>query len=205
MTRHARFAVLGTTALAVMALGACRKKPEPVPEPVPAVPSINQDSVNRVRDSIAADDARRRAEQLRQDSLANAAALASEQQRTLLTTLGSVVYFEYDDATLSEQARAVLDAKIPILLANPSLTVRISGHTDERGSSEYNLALAQRRAIAVKGYLSTRGVSPNRIEAVSYGEEQPVAEGAMESAWAQNRRAEFEVTSPAAPLVRPQS
>ena len=203
MTRSARLTVLGTAAFALIALGACRKTPPATPEPEPAVPSINQDSINRVRDSVATADARRRAEQARQDSIANAAALTSQQQAEMVATLGNVVYFDYDDATISPQGQAVLDAKIPILLANPSLTIRVAGHTDERGSAEYNLALAQRRAIAVKGYLSTRGVSSNRIEAVSYGEEYPVAEGAMESAWAQNRRAEFEITSPAAPLARP--
>lgn len=204
MTRFARLTVLSTTALAVFALGACRRQAV-TPEPEPAVPSINQDSINRVRDSIDAEGARRRAEQLRLDSIANAEALASREQAELVATLGNVVYFDYDDATISPPARAVLDAKVPILLANPALTVRIAGHTDERGSAEYNLALAQRRAVAVKGYLSTRGVSPNRIEAVSYGEEHPVAEGAMESAWSLNRRAEFEITSPAAPLARPRS
>lgn len=203
MTRSARLTVLATASLAVLALGACRPKPAPV-EQGPAVPSINQDSINRVRDSIAADEARRRAEQARQDSIANAATLASQQQAEMVATLGNVVYFEYDDATISVDGRAVLDAKLPILLANPALTIRVAGHTDERGSAEYNLALAQRRAVAVKGYLTTRGVASNRVEAVSYGEEHPVAEGATEAAWAQNRRAEFEITSPAAPLVRPQ-
>ena len=75
MTRSARLSVLGTAALAVLVLGACRKTPPATPEPEPAVPSINQDSINRVRDSVAADDARRRAEQARQDSIANAAAV----------------------------------------------------------------------------------------------------------------------------------
>ena len=207
MTRIARFTVLSSTALAVFALGACRRTPEPVP--APAVPAINQDSINRVRDSVAAADAARRAaEQARQDSIANAnamAAQAAQLQREMMTALGNVVYFEYDDATLSDAARAVLDAKIPILLANPSLTLRVAGHTDERGSSEYNLALAQRRAAAVKSYLAARGVATNRVEAVSFGEEQPAAQGAMESAWAQNRRAEFTITSAPANLVRPQS
>lgn len=202
MTRLARLVVLGTAATAVLALGACRRKqPEAAPEPVPAM--VNQDSINRVRDSIAAEDARRRAEEMRRDSIATAEAMAAQAQQEMRATLGNVVYFDYDDASLSADARAILDSKIPILLANPSLSIRIAGHTDERGSDEYNLALGQRRAVAVKGYLSTRGVSSNRIEAVSYGEEQPVAEGSSEAAWSQNRRAEFEITSPAAPLARP--
>ena len=203
MTRLARLAVLGTTAAAVLTLGACRRKPEPAPEP--AAPVVNQDSINRVRDSIAAAEAAARAEQARRDSIANAQAMEAQAQQEMRATLGNVVYFDYDDATLNDQARAVLEAKIPILLANPSLMLRVAGHTDERGSDEYNLALGQRRAVAVKGYLSTRGVESNRVDAVSFGEEQPVAEGSSEAAWAQNRRAEFQITSPDAPLARPRS
>lgn len=204
MTHPARLAVLGTTAFAIFALGACRRQqPEPQPEPQP--PMVNQDSINRVRDSVAAADAARRAaEQARQDSIANARRLEEQAQQEMRAALANVVYFEYDDASLSDQARATLDTKVPILLANPSVTLRVAGHTDERGSDEYNLALGQRRAVAVKNYLTTRGVSTNRIETASFGEEQPVATGSEEGAWAQNRRAEFEITSPAAPLARPQ-
>lgn len=204
MTHPARLAVLGTTAFAIFALGACRRQqPEQQPEPQP--PMVNQDSINRVRDSVAAADAARRAaEQARQDSIANARRLEEQAQQEMRAALANVVYFEYDDASLSDQARATLDTKVPILLANPSLTLRVAGHTDERGSDEYNLALGQRRAVAVKNYLTTRGVSTNRIETASFGEEQPVSTGSEEGAWAQNRRAEFEITSPAAPLARPQ-
>ena len=204
MTHPARLAVLGTTAFAIFALGACRRQqPEQQPEPQP--PMVNQDSINRVRDSVAAADAARRAaEQARLDSIANARRLEEQSQQEMRAALANVVYFEYDDASLSDQARATLDTKVPILLANASVTLRVSGHTDERGSDEYNLALGQRRAVAVKNYLTTRGVSTNRIVTASFGEEQPVATGSEEGAWAQNRRAEFEITSPAAPLARPQ-
>ena len=201
MTRFARLTVLCASSLTVLALGACRR-PAPVPD-APVIPAINQDSINRVRDSVEAANARRRAEQMRQDSIAAANALAARQQQEMMATIGNVVYFEYDDAGISAESRALLDAKVPILLANPSLTVRVAGHTDERGSDEYNLALGQRRAVAVKDYLTARGVGATRIEAISYGEEQPAAQGAMESAWSQNRRAEFQVTSPAAQLVWP--
>jgi len=204
MNHPARLAVLGITAFAVLALGACsRKQPAPAPEPAP--PMVNQDSINRVRDSVARADAARRAEQARQDSIANARRLAEQAQAEMRATLAQVVYFNFDDATLTDEGRATLEAKVPILVANPSLTIRVAGHTDERGSDEYNLALGQRRAVAVKNYLTTRGVSTNAIEAVSFGEEQPVASGSSEAAWAQNRRAEFAITSPNAPLARPRS
>lgn len=202
MNRLSRVVVLGTAALAVLTLGACRRKPAPTVEPTPTTPAVNQDSINRVRDSITAADARARAEAARRDSIARAEAAATT-QRELTETLNAIIYFDYDDAELRADARAALDAKLPILLANPAVTMRVAGHTDERGSSEYNLALGQRRAASVKRYLTDRGVAEHRIETVSYGEEQPVALGADEAAWSQNRRAVFEVTSPATTLVRP--
>jgi peptidoglycan-associated lipoprotein len=84
---------------------------------------------------------------------------------------------------------------VPILQANSGVMIRIAGHTDERGSDEYNLALGQRRAAAVKAYLVQRGIADARIATASYGEEHPIAQGNDESAWSQNRRAEFDITS----------
>src|SRR5918998_899345 len=110
------------------------------------------------------------------------------------TSLREVIHFDFDEADLRGDARSRLDAKLPILLANPGVALRISGHADERGSDEYNLALGQRRAAAAKRYLTERGVADSRIETVSFGEEQPIAGGGDESAYAANRRAEFEVT-----------
>ncbi len=86
-----------------------------------------------------------------------------------------------------------LDAKVPVLQANPGLRLRIAGHTDNRGSDEYNIALGQRRAAMVREYLQARGIDGARLEIVSFGEEMPAVEGDNEGAWAQNRRAEFEV------------
>src|SRR5207253_10918461 len=110
-------------------------------------------------------------------------------------TLVAVVHFDYDQADLRPDARAALDAKIPILQANSNVTIRIAGHTDERGSDEYNLALGQRRAATAKRYLVEHGIAESRIETISYGEERPVAQGSEESAWSQNRRDEFEITA----------
>jgi peptidoglycan-associated lipoprotein len=83
--------------------------------------------------------------------------------------------------------------------------LRVSGHADERGSDEYNLALGQRRAAAAKRYLTERGVSDGRIETASFGEEQPIAAGGDESSFAANRRAEFEITGGGDRLARPRS
>jgi peptidoglycan-associated lipoprotein len=101
------------------------------------------------------------------------------------------VYFEFDKSDLSDEARMVLRANADFLKANGSVGVAVEGHCDERGTIEYNLALGQRRAQAVKDYLASLGVGAVRIRTVSYGEERPVAFGHDEAAWAQNRRAEF--------------
>jgi len=113
------------------------------------------------------------------------------------------VHFEFDQSDLRTEDRAILDAKVPIMQANAGVTIRVAGHTDERGSDEYNLALGQRRAAAVKDYLVQRGVAATRIETVSFGEERPVAQGSDEGAWGQNRRAEFEITAGGQTLKAP--
>ena len=118
-------------------------------------------------------------------------------------TLSSSIGFDFDRSDLRDDARASLDAKIPILLANSNVTIRIGGHADERGSSEYNLALGQRRAATAKRYLVERGVAEGRIETTSFGEERPVCTESNEGCWAQNRRAEFEMTGGGPVLVRP--
>jgi len=82
-----------------------------------------------------------------------------------------------------------------VLVANPALRLRVAGHTDDRGSDEYNIALGQRRAVTVREYLAARGVDASRLDVVSFGEEMPAVPGEDEGAWAQNRRAEFEVVA----------
>ena len=101
------------------------------------------------------------------------------------------VYFAYDQSTLSEQARAALSNNAVILQSAPDLRVSIEGHCDDRGSDEYNLALGERRARAVRNFMVSLGVAPERMETISYGEEMPVDRGRNETAWAKNRRAEF--------------
>ena len=101
------------------------------------------------------------------------------------------VYFPYDQFTLTNKARRVLDANAIILKSSPALKVSIEGHCDSRGSDEYNLALGERRAHVVKNYLVSLGVASDRFEAISYGEELPADSAMTESAWAMNRRAEF--------------
>ena len=115
-----------------------------------------------------------------------------------------MINFDYDQATVRQADQATLDRKAAILSANPNVKLRISGHADERGSDEYNLALGNRRAAAAKRYLESKGVNGSRLEVVSYGEERPLNPGTDESAFAQNRRDEFEVTAGANNLTAPQ-
>ena len=110
------------------------------------------------------------------------------------STLEQRIHFALDRADLDPDARATLEAKAEILQASPNLTLRIAGHADERGSDEYNLALSKRRSAEAKKFLVSRGVDPSRLETVGYGEEQPLANGADDAAWAMNRRDEFAVT-----------
>ena len=101
------------------------------------------------------------------------------------------VYFEFDDASLARQWLDIVERQGQYLSRNAALKVRVEGHTDERGGTEYNLALGQRRAEAVRKALEVYGVKAAQIEAVSFGEERPKASGHDEAAWAQNRRADI--------------
>lgn len=101
------------------------------------------------------------------------------------------IYFDYDRYDITPEAAGVLDTKAAYLKANPGLRVLIEGHTDERGSNEYNLALGERRAQSAKKYLANAGVAGGRLDTVSYGEERPADPGHDEAAWAKNRRDHF--------------
>jgi len=117
--------------------------------------------------------------------------------------LSTMIHFDLDKANVRADDMGSLDQKVAILQANPDLRIRVTGHCDERGSDEYNLALGNRRAQAAKQYLVSHGIDASRIETQSYGEERPMVDGHDESAWSQNRRAEFEVTSGGDNLRRP--
>jgi len=101
------------------------------------------------------------------------------------------VYFDYDESVILDQDRAILEAHAQYLSQNPGAAVTLEGHTDERGTREYNLALGERRAVSVRQYMSLLGGSGQQLRTVSYGEEQPAAMGHNEEAWAQNRRVEI--------------
>jgi peptidoglycan-associated lipoprotein len=101
------------------------------------------------------------------------------------------VYFDYDESVLLDQDRAILEAHAQYLSQNPGAAVTLEGHTDERGTREYNLALGERRAVSARQFMSLLGASGQQLRTVSYGEEQPAALGHNEEAWALNRRVEI--------------
>jgi peptidoglycan-associated lipoprotein len=105
------------------------------------------------------------------------------------------VFFGLDSADLDDVGRAAASGNAEILKRYPSWIVTIEGHCDERGTAEYNLALGERRATVVKTYLTSLGISPERVRTVSYGKEFPFSPGHTEEAWAQNRRGHFVITS----------
>jgi len=105
------------------------------------------------------------------------------------------VYFDFDRAEIKSEYESDLAHNAQLLKDNPTATVRIEGHCDERGTVEYNLALGERRANSTRSYLIDLGVSANRLETVSFGKERPAIMGHDETAWGKNRRAEFRVTT----------
>jgi peptidoglycan-associated lipoprotein len=102
------------------------------------------------------------------------------------------IYFDLDSDSVTESSKPVVQAHARYMVANPSVRATIQGNTDERGSREYNLALGQRRAEAVKKLLNVLGVNNPQMEAVSFGEEKPRAQGHDETAWAENRRVDIQ-------------
>lgn len=188
-----------STLVAVCALAfaaACGGKPapeEPIPQspppsttaPEPA-PAPVDDSAERER--LAAE---RRARE------------AAERARALAAELTQTINFDYDQFAVRAEDQGTLDRKAAILQANPGVRLRISGHADERGSDEYNLALGNRRAGAAKRYLTGKGVGDDRLEVISFGEERPAVQGSSEDVWARNRRDEFEIMSGGDALTAP--
>ncbi|MBI4184436.1 MAG: peptidoglycan-associated lipoprotein Pal [Proteobacteria bacterium] len=109
-------------------------------------------------------------------------------QEDLVVNVGDRIFFDFDKYDLKPAARATLERQAAWLKQNSGVRVIIEGHADERGTREYNLALGERRASAVKDYLVSLGIDPSRLRTTSYGKERPVAIGSNEEAWRQNRR-----------------
>ncbi|MHB8535088.1 MAG: peptidoglycan-associated lipoprotein Pal [Sulfuricaulis sp.] len=121
---------------------------------------------------------------------ASGAELSAQKRAELLAQ--HRVHFAFDSSTIDDEARAIIEAHAAYLMANPSISVKLEGNCDERGTREYNLALGERRAKAVEKMMKVLGVAGNRITTVSYGEEKPLCEEHNESCWRQNRRVELD-------------
>lgn len=120
-------------------------------------------------------------------------ALEREKAASRSMFINEDIYFEYDDSSLKGMAMDILKRKAVWLNNNPDAAIIIEGHCDERGTTEYNLALGDRRAESARSFLIDLGINPARLEKISYGEEMPVDPGHNEEAWAKNRRAHFTI------------
>lgn len=171
-----------------LGLASCGKK---APPPAPVAVTDNGDRERRE----AEERARLEAERLRREAEARAAEEASREAARVRAVLEEMVFFDYDISALRADARTTLDAKVQVLRAQPGITLRIAGHADERGSTEYNLALGTRRAQSIMDYLAGYGIAATRMQTVSYGEERPLESGHEERSWARNRRGDFTITA----------
>jgi peptidoglycan-associated lipoprotein len=180
----------GALILMGMALmfGGCSKKQPVVSEASTQDASAKmreeEEAARRAREAAIAERERRAQEESMRRS-------AAQMGMTRDEFVNQDVLFAFDDYTLSDSAKSILDKKASWMRDNGSAAVKIEGHCDERGTTAYNLALGERRANAAKQYLSALGISGARMSTVSYGEQFPLDPGHTESAWVRNRRAHF--------------
>ena len=194
--------VVAVAAIALSA-SACKPKVEVAP-----VPTVNTDSINAANAARERAEAERLAaaraeaeriarERAEADRIARDKADAEARARAAMAAaraaFATAIYFDLDKSELTSEARAALDAKLPLLRANANVRIRIAGHADDRGSDEYNVALSQRRAAAAKRYLVDQGIPADRIDVAGFGEERPAMQGSGEDVWSKNRRDEFEI------------
>lgn len=173
-------------------LAACSSNDPPAETPAPSGPTAEElAEQQRIQDSIAAAEAARLEEQRRME----AEARAERERERLIDILEQRVFFEFDQSRLTGAAESTLRQKLEILRDFPGVELRMEGHADERGSTEYNLALGSRRAAEVVEFFTGFGLDEGRFSMVSYGEERPLVAESSESAWSQNRRVEFIITA----------
>ena len=183
-----KLALMGT-AVALFAWGCSKEKPETDPQPQTA-PEAPADSLNL--DTLVADT-------LSADSLARLEAERLEAERARLEELINRimledVYFDYDRSELTENAKRLLAQVAEILVNENRFIVTVEGHTDARGTEDYNISLGARRSTVVREFLIAYGVDANRLVSVSYGKERPKVQGTDETAYSKNRRAHFRVS-----------
>jgi peptidoglycan-associated lipoprotein len=170
---------VAAVALLALGLAACTKPKQVQPEPTPPVTTETEGAQTSGVGTATPGTA--------------TGTTMTEAQRQALAALQNrnVVYFDFDSSEIRSQDDAIVAAHAAYLVKYPTARVRLEGHTDERGSREYNIGLGERRAQTVRKALMLQGVADGQITTVSYGEERPVAEGSDDAAWAQNRRVEL--------------
>ena len=166
------------TALAVASLAACSSVP------LDSAPVESRTGAKVVSGTGAGSDA-----SSSQTKVANVDVSAGSSSS--MSNVPRVVYFDFDSYAVGDAYKPVIEANAKELLKTPQEHMAVQGHTDDRGSSEYNLALGQRRADAVVSSLTLLGAKPGQLEAVSFGKERPAVQGETEEAWAKNRRVEL--------------
>ena len=179
--------------MSLFVVAACAKRQAPVAAPAPppnvgAPPSIAKPEapLRRVDESLPVP---------AQPAVADDAASSRTLDDLNRNSPFKPVFFALDSADLDELGRATASANADIMKKNPSWVITIEGHCDERGTAEYNLALGERRAIAVKTFLVSLGIPPDRVRTISYGKEFPFDPGKTEEALSHNRRGHFVITS----------
>jgi len=209
MKSKIQFFIIFCLAVSLMTFGnACAKKQIKEVIPVQVVDTSAADAAKKRAEEEAAAAAKKRAEEeaaaaAKKRAEEEAAAAAKKRaeveaaQKLLQDQINNFesenIYFDYNKADLKSETQATLEKKAKFLQANSSYSVRIEGNCDERGTNEYNLALGDRRADAAKKFLNSLGISADRINTISYGEEKPVDTGHDEAAWSKNRRDEFKL------------
>ncbi|MDH3356563.1 MAG: peptidoglycan-associated lipoprotein Pal [Desulfobacteraceae bacterium] len=148
--------------------------------------AMTQSEVSKASDRSAEET--EQAGRLQEDRL-QAEAAAREAAETAF--VNENIHFAFDSSVLSDQAQQILNSKADYLHTNSGVKITVEGHCDERGTDAYNVALGERRAESVKNFLVDLGISANRLNTISYGEERPIAMGQNETSWAKNRRAQF--------------
>ena len=191
-------AILFMMAAAMVMVSACSKKS------IDST-SLNGNGTQLTQEELAAQEAARKAEQLareRQQSIEEQRLQDEDAMRKRQTEKEKAakerfenqdIHFAYDSSELTPEARMLLKEKAEWLISHTYAAITIEGHCDERGTTEYNLALGEKRALTAKQYLVDLGISANRMRTISYGEEKPLVEGNDEGVWAKNRRAHFEI------------
>jgi peptidoglycan-associated lipoprotein len=194
MTHRKTLWIVLLVVVVALAVSSCKKQ-APVTEPAPPEPATKQEPTPTTKPETPPPTKTEVTEGFDQQPVQVGEVTAAEVEALNRQGVLATVYFQFDSYELDDPTRMVLQQNADWLLDNTQYNIRVEGHCDERGTIEYNLALGERRASAVRDYLVSLGVDAFRIRIVSYGEEDPADPGHDDAAWAKNRRAVFVIES----------